>query len=360
MKKILFILLIASSFLAAADSEETKRPQEPKVPYPYNEEQVSFENSADGVKLAGTLTWPRSEGPFPTVVLLHGSAPLDRDSSMFGHKPFLVLADHLTRQGIAVLRFDKRSAGKSTGDYNTANLEDFARDALAGVEYLKTRKEIDLNQIGLIGHSEGGMTAALASTRSKDIAFMVLMASPCTNWEELISVQEAALQRADGVSEEMIKQSRKFRKEMFAILKKEKNRELAENRLREYFSQLTPEQKKLAESYYGPEEGQIQFFNSVGFRYVLTYDPTVPLKTVKIPVLALNGELDFVVSPALNLSRIAKALEENEDLTILELPKLNHGFQTCQTGSMMEAAKIEETLSPTALNAVSEWILKRV
>ncbi len=353
MGKFLAFMLFATTLFA------NERPQEPKAPYPYHEEEVSFENSADSVKLAGTLTWPDTEGPFPAVVLLHGSAPLDRNSTMFGHKPFLVLADHLTRQGIAVLRFDKRSAGQSTGDYNSANLEDFARDALAAVDYLKTREEI--NQIGLIGHSEGGMTASLSASKSEDISFIVLMGAPCVNWEELISMQESLLQRADGVSEESIKKNRKFRKEIFAVLKKEKNREIAEKQLNQLFTKLSADQRKIAEAYYGPSEGQIQFFNSVGFRYNLSYEPAVTLKTLKIPVLALNGELDFVVTPGQNLSRIAKTLKEaeHEDFTIMELPKLNHGFQTCKTGSMMECATIEETLAPSALNAISGWILER-
>lgn len=162
------------------------RPQEPTHPYPYDEQEVVFENSADGVRLAGTLTLPQSQGPFPVVVLLHGSGPLDRDLTMANHKPFLVWADYLTRQGIAVLRFDKRSAGKSTGDYNSSTVEDFANDALAGVEYLKTRKEINSTQMGLIGFSEGGLTAPLTASKSKDIGFIVLMAAPAVNFKEII------------------------------------------------------------------------------------------------------------------------------------------------------------------------------
>lgn len=161
----LFILFFL--YFGMVCGTEVSRPQEPKSPRLYSEEEVQFANSAGGVVLAGTLTLPHSPGPFPVVILLHGSAPLDRDSSLFGHKPFLVWADYLVKRGIAVLRFDKRSAGKSTGDYSVATLEDFASDALAGVAYLKTRKEIDSKQIGLIGHSEGGMTATLAALAPK-------------------------------------------------------------------------------------------------------------------------------------------------------------------------------------------------
>lgn len=340
--------------------------QEPSFPYPYDQEDVIFHNSSANVTLAGTLTLPRSTGPFPVVILLHGSTPMDRNASMFDHKLFLVWADHLTKQGIAVLRFDKRSAGQSTGDYNSSSLEDFADDALAGIEYLKTRKEINFKQIGFIGHSEGGMTALLTTVKSKDVAYIVLMASPCVNWEELILKQEESLMRVDSVSEEFIVQSLKFRKQLFAILKNEKNREIAEPELRKifvkYFDQLTPAERQIAETYYGPLEFQVQFFNSVWFGYNFGYEPVETLKRIKTPVLALNGELDLVVSPKQNLIKIAKTLDaaNHEDHTIIEIPLLNHAFQTCKTGSVRECAEIEETTAPLVLDTMSDWILKRV
>lgn len=373
---IIALLLIKPEFSKAEEPSQNvscksesfklaKRPQEPTLPYPYDEEEVSFKNPSDGVILSGTLTLPRSKGPFPVAVLLHGSAPFDRNSSHYGHKPFLVWADHLTRQGIAVLRFDKRSVGKSTGNYDTATVEDFASDALAGVEYLKTRKEVNENKIGLIGYSEGGITAPLVASKSKNVAFIVLMAAPAVNWEEIIFTQEALILRVEGASEEMIAQSLKFRKEIFDILKKEKNQEIAEKKMREVFtkyqSKLTALQKQIAEKCYGPIEAHIKLFNSTWFRYAFTYDPLVALKRVKVPVLALNGELDFVVFPEQNLSRIGKSFEEvgHKDYTVMELPKLNHSFQTCQTGSLLEYSMIEETISPLALKIMSKWILER-
>lgn len=371
-----FILLLEPIFLCSSEApqnviceigsiERSLRPQEPKLPYPYDEEEVYFKNASDGVILSGTLTLPRMPAPFPVVILLHGSAPFDRDYSGHGHKFFLVWADHLTKQGIAVLRFDKRSAGKSTGNYNTATLEDFANDALAGVEYLKTRKEINAKQIGLIGHSEGGMTAALGASKSNDIAFIILMAAPCLNGEEIIDIQEPSLQRADGISEEIIAKNKMLRKEIFSLLKEEKNQEFAEHKLREIFikhlNKLTPSQRLLAEIPYGQMDAQIQFYNSTWFRYWLTYDPVIALKQIRIPVLALNGELDFVVSSKQNLNRIDQVFTEigHEDYACVELAKLNHAFQTCQTGSILEYANIEETTSPLALKMMSEWILQR-
>lgn len=211
--------------------KQVPRPQEPSLPYPYDVEEVVFLNVEDNVALVGTLTIPRSTGPFPAVILLHGSAPYDRDYSSDGHKFFLVWADHLTRNGIAVLRFDKRSAGKSTGNYETSTLENFAKDALAGVEYLKSYSEINPHQIGLVGHSEGGMTALLAASMSDDIAFVVALGAPCVNAEELIYVQEPLIQRVDGVSEEIISQNLSLRKQIFSILKDEEDRANAEKKV---------------------------------------------------------------------------------------------------------------------------------
>lgn len=353
--------LIALPLLFTQPGFASQRPQEPKSPYPYNEEEVRFENSAAGISLVGTLTLPRSKGPFPAVVILHGSAPVDRDCSYSGHKFFLVWADHLTRQGMAVLRFDKRSVGKSTGDHSLSTVNDFASDALAAIAYLKTRKEINPKQMGLIGHSEGGVTASIAASNSNDVAFIVMMAAPAVNAEKLILLQEAELQRTDGVNEEIISQSLLFRNKVFDLLKKEKNREVAAKRMKEIFENLTPSQRENVEKYYGPADAQIQFFNSVGLRYWVTYDPTSTLRRVNIPILALNGDLDLVVSAEQNLMRIAATLDEmhHTDYTVVLLPKLNHAFQTCQIGSVMEYEQIEETASPLALKIMSEWILER-
>jgi hypothetical protein len=340
-----------------------KRIQEPTFPYPYKEEEVIFLNKKDNVRLSGTLTYPNGEGPFPAVIMIQGSAPLDRNSSMFGHKLFLVWTDYLTRQGIAVLRFDKRSAGKSTGDYNTSTIEDFARDTIAGLEYLKKHDEIDTRHIGLIGHSEGGMTANLVAANSSDISFVVLMAAPCINWEQLIPEQEAALKRIDGVSEETISKSQKIRLKVFELLKIERNRETAEIKLRELLTQelnkLSTTEKQTIETYHGSLENQVQLFNSAWYRYNLTYDPLIILKKLRIPILALYAKLDLVVSPTQNLVLIEKALQEinHQNYTVMELPSLNHGFQTCQTGSVTECANIEETTSPKALRIMADWIL---
>lgn len=340
-----------------------KRPQEPKAPFPYIEEHISFDNLEAGVTLSGTLTLPTSKGPFPVVLLIVGSGRIDRDETVFGHKPFLVLADHLTRKGIAVLRYDKRGCGKSTGNYDEATTQDFAHDVLAGIEYIKSRKEVNLNQIGLIGHSEGGIIAPMVVAKSNDVAFVVLMAGTGVNGEEIIYTQNSLIQQAVGETEDTINQTRQFQEQMFTLVKREPDPQIAADQLQEivknYMSILPEIQEKETLEYFKRLSDRV---NTKWFRYFLTYDPCITLKQVRIPIIVLNGELDLQVSSKQNLPAISKALDEsgNKDFTIIELPKLNHFFQTCETGAISEYEKIEETISPSVLNLMGEWILERM
>jgi alpha/beta superfamily hydrolase len=214
---------------------EILRPQVPKKPYPYIEEELVYENKEAAITLAGTLTLPPGEGPSPVVLLISGSGPHDRNETMYNHRPFLVLADYLTRQGIAVLRVDDRGVGESTGDFSQATSVDFASDVLAGIEYLKTRKEINPEQIGLIGHSEGGLIAPMVAVKSPDVAFIILMAGTGLIGEEILYLQGALIYRAMGVSEEDIANNRQFNEKIFSVIKEEKDKKNAEERLRQMF-----------------------------------------------------------------------------------------------------------------------------
>ncbi len=342
------------------------RPQEPKAPYPYDEEEVVYENEQAGIKLAGTLTLPRSEGPHSAVLLITGSGPQNRDEEVFGHRTFWVLADYLTRQDIAVLRVDDRGVGGSTGDFSKSTSEDFAGDVLASVEFLKSRKEINPEQIGLVGHSEGGMIAPMAAAQSLDVAFIVMMAGPGLPGAELLQLQAALIHRAIGVSEETIAINSALQEQVFTVVKQEKDRETAEKKLREL---ITNEVEKMSEKdkevlgYSSPEsiEAEIQQVLSPWLSYFITYDPRPALTQVKVPVLAINGEKDLQVPPKENLSAIEEALKAggNKHYTILELPNLNHPFQTVTSGSGLDYAQIEETISPEALKVMGDWILKQ-
>ena len=344
---------------------ETRRPQEPKKPYPYAVEEVTFENKEAGVKLAGTLTLPRGKGPFPAVLLISGSGPQDRDEAIFGHRPFLVLADHLTRRGIAVLRVDDRGVGGSTGDFAKATSADFAGDVLAGVAYLKTRQEINPRQIGLIGHSEGGLIAPMVAVKSKDVAFIVLLAGPGLPGDEVLALQGQAILKAMGASEKDLALQQRLQRRFFMIVREEKDDEAARKKIQaaieEELAKLDDDQRKAAEKMKGNLEGQVKLVTSPWFRYFLTYDPRPALRRVRVPVLAVVGEKDLQVLAKENLSEIAKALKEggNTDYTLKEFPGLNHLFQTCKTGAPTEYGKIEETFAPEALDYIADWIVKR-
>jgi pimeloyl-ACP methyl ester carboxylesterase len=329
------------------------RPQEPKPPLPYTEEEVAYVSAPSSVKIACTLTRPRSDAPIPAVVLITGSGPEDRNETVFGHRPFLVLADHLTRKGIAVLRCDDRGVGGSSAGPADATSDSYADDALAGVAYLKTRKEIDPARIGLCGHSEGGLVAPLAAARSKDVAFIVLLAGPGVPGSEIILDQTRLIMKAEGASDAEIEKTTSTSAKVFAAVREEKDPKLTEARVRKELAAspegLTPEQI----------DRQTRTALSPWFRYFLTYDPAPTLSKVEVPVLALNGERDLQVPAAENTKAIRTALDSagHKDYKVQILPGLNHLFQEAHTGSPTEYASIEQTFAPSALTMISDWIL---
>jgi len=331
---------------------ELKRPQNPVKPYPYREEEVSYENKQQNVTLAATLTIPQGKGPFPAVVLITGSGPQDRDESLLGHKPFLVLSDYLTRHGIAVLRADDRGTAKSTGNFKTATTADFATDTEAGVAYLKTRPEVDAHKIGLIGHSEGGVIAPMVAARNKDVAFIVMMAGTGVPGDQILVAQNEAIQIASGKTPAEAAKDAAKEAEMLKLVETEKDEAALEKELKEKMTGDVPEAQIGM---------QIKQITSPWMRFFLTYDPAVALRKVTCPVLAINGALDKQVLPSQNLPPIRKALQEsgNQHFEVDELPGLNHLFQTAKTGAPIEYAAIEETISPVALDKMSSWILKQ-
>jgi hypothetical protein len=296
-------------------------------------------------------------------VLLSGSGAQDRNESIVGHRPFLVLADHLTRQGIAVLRFDDRGVGGSEGDVTSATTRDFAGDALAAVAFLKSRPEVAAAKIGLIGHSEGALVGPLAAVASEDVSFLVLLAAPGLPGEQIIYLQSEALIRVMGADEEAIAANHELQQRMFAIVKAEPDDEKARQRLevlqKEMLQRMSPDQRKAAGlSEESPIGEQAKMLLSPWFRFFLTYDPLPTLAKVKRPVLVIIGENDLQVPPAENLPRIEQALRQggNTDYRVLRPSRLNHLLQTSETGLPLEYARIEETIAPAALEAISGWI----
>ena len=337
---------------------ELVRPQNPAKPYPYREEEVTFANSKAQISLAGALTLPPGNGPFPAAILIAGSGPHDRDENVAGHRPFLVLADHLTRKGIAVLRYDKRGIGKSTGKYDQATTEDFAGDAAAALAYLKSRKEIDAKKIGLIGHSEGGMIAPMLASRSSDVAWMVLLAAPGLKGEDVMLLQSGLILKAAGFDDDRIAKARDFNQQSYALAREEKDPEVLEAKLAELVDS-TGMSTTLPPTTLKP---QAQMMTSAWFRFFLDYDPIPALKKTQCPVLALNGDKDLQMASKENLAQIQKALYEagNKDFQTKEIPGLNHLFQHAPTGSPTEYGGIEETMAPEVLTSISDWILKHV
>jgi pimeloyl-ACP methyl ester carboxylesterase len=343
--------------------EEALRPQEPKKPYPYKDEEVEFENKAAGIKLAGTLTSPETGGPFPAVVLITGSGPENRDEEVFGHKPFLVLADYLTRQGIAVLRCDDRGVGKSGGDSRTATTADLATDALAAFEYLKTRKEIDPKHIGLLGHSEGGVIAPIVANEAPGVAFVVLMAGTGLPGDSVLMLQSQLVAKAEGAADTTLAKSAVVQRAMLDLARTESDSAEATAKLRPILRQALTEMSPADTGALDQAvDQQLKMVLSPWFRYFLNYDPRPALTKLKQPVLAIVGGKDVQVAPKENLAAIEAALKAggNKDFTVKELPGLNHLFQTATTGGVSEYTKIEETISPSALKVMGDWILAHV
>jgi len=341
------------------------RPQEPVPPYPYTAEDVTIENAAAGVTLAGTLTIPPGEGPFPAALLLTGSGQQDRDETVMGHRPFLVLADHLTRAGISVLRCDDRGMGGSTGPYSDATSEDFAGDAAAALSWLRGRESTDPARAGLIGHSEGALIAALAAAGGADPSFIVLLAGPGLPGSEILLEQNRVLLSTSGASAELVRKRIEQLRQEYAILAEGlPDEETIERIVAEstpYLERYTREER---EAFNFSEENialRARQLVKPWYRFFMSYDPAAALRKVSCPVLAVAGSKDLQVEPEKNLAAIRRALEEGGDIdvTVVMLPGLNHLFQTADTGLPSEYAQIEETFAPAALDTVTAWILER-
>ncbi len=342
---------------------ELERPQNPQPPFPYLAEHVRFENTTAGVRLAGTLTRPEGAQRYPAVILIPGSGRQDRDEQGAGHRPFLILADALTRQGLAVLRFDKRGVWESTGDYAAATTQDFADDARAAVAYLKTRADINPRQIGLIGHSEGGLIAPLiAADKTAEIAWIALLAGPGLNMVEIVARQVALDAEADGMAATDAHTLETWYRQAYGMPLHEQDAGVIAQRLRAQYAELRAAEQELI----GWDESQwaanLQRLVSPWWRYIISIDPQVALQQVQCPVLALNGAKDSQVSAADNLRALEQALQAGDNISyhVEELPDLNHLFQHAQTGSVAEYPTIEETFAPEALKLITNWIQRQI
>jgi len=332
------------------------RAQNPKPPFPYQSPyqsiEVSYQNQAGGVKLAGTLTPPRGGGRFPAAILISGSGAEDRDETILGHKPFLVIADYLSRRGIAVLRVDDRGVGGSTGDAMKATLQDQAGDVLTGVEFLKGRADIDPRRIGVIGHSEGGIIASIAASGSMSISFVVMLGGPGVPGIQVLRLQEDMILRAAGADDAAIAKNRAAADMMVEAIQSEPDNQTALAKIRTRLDEMKSPMPDAA------IQAQIAMLRAPETQSALAYDPAEALGKLKVPVLALIGSKDVQVPPQQNLPAISAALKAggNKDFTVRELPGLNHLFQRCDKCTIAEYSTIEESFSPVALEIVGDWV----
>jgi len=350
---------------AVIEKAVAKRPQEPVKPYPYYTEDVTFSNNKANVTLAGTLTLPQKEGAFPAAIFITGSGPQNRDEELLGHKPFLVLADYLTRHGIAVLRYDDRGVGQSTGDFKTATSADFATDVESAIAYLKTRKEINQNKIGLIGHSEGGLIAPMVAAKNKDLDFIILLAGPGMRGDKLLLMQQEIISKVSGVPDTEIQKNKEVNAGAFQILIQSKDTQTLKADLTKYLEetlQKDPTRKPASLTEAAFIDLQLNQLANPWMAYFVKYDPAPVLEKVKCAVLAVNGSKDLQVPAKENLAAIGKSLQKggNKKVTLIELPNLNHLFQESTSGLPAEYATLEQTISPTALEKITEWIVKQV
>lgn len=350
--------------LTLTKSAGPARPQTPKPPFPYTETEVVY-HSGD-VDIAGTLAVPEGAGPFPAVLLLSGSGAQNRDEEIFGHRPFFVISDNLARAGIAVLRVDDRGVGKSTGSLSDATIDDLARDAVSGVRFMCERSEINPLKVGLIGHSEGAVVASLAAAQSDSIAFIVLMAGAGVPGADIIIRQVERLSAATGAKESDIRRAADAQKRVMKLVVSDADSTEIAAELRKIIvaealasgSGQMPAERELNTRI----ARETRILLSPGYRSYAKFDPRPSLTKIKVPVLALAGDLDLQVDPDQNIPEISKALESagNADVTIHRFPGLNHLFQTAKTGTVDEYYEIEETIQPGVLTAIREWIVKRV
>ena len=339
-----------------ASVPEARRPQTPKAPFPYKVEEVGYDNpKAAGVHLGCTLTTPQTGGPHPAALLITGSGPQDRDETLMGHQIFGVLADHLTRKGIAVLRCDDRGVGKSTGVFLNATPTDFATDAEAGVAFLRKRPDIDPKRIGLIGHSEGSVTGPKVVLANPDVAFLVMMGGLGAKGVDVMTEQRTLITMAMGLppeQEPMIRMSSSLLLNAAINGPDEAaaNEAVANLLVVASMGAMTQDQAKET----------AKEFTSPYMRDLLNYDPAPVLSKITIPVLAITGEKDLQVPAKQNLPLIKSLMANNPDVTTIEVPNLNHIFQTARTGAPSEYGEIEESFAPAALDEISNWIVKRM
>lgn len=343
-----------------ASVEKQKRPQEPIPPYTYDQEEVSFKNGE--AILSGTLTLPKGEGLFPAVILVSGSGPQDRNEEILGHKPFLVIADYLTRNGIAVLRYDDRGTAKSSGaSFMDGTSKDFMEDASSAADFLITHPRINREKVSVCGHSEGAMLAVMLAARRKDLASIILLAGPGIKGDSLLLLQQKLIGESEGMTPKQLKQLYTFNRRLYSGMLQSKDLAACRLFVKNEFSKYAKKLSKKEINQYGSKEKFVEIsvnaYVTPWMLYFFAYDPTADLAQVSCKVLAINGEKDLQVPSKENLGAIERnvvnATGKNQ---YIYLPNLNHLFQETTTGKISEYGQLEQTISPVVLKLLNDWI----
>jgi len=351
-----------------AHPSTVNRPQTPKPPFPYAAEDVIYANKDHSIQYGATITIPQGEGSFPAVILITGSGQQNRDEELFGHKPFAVIADFLTRQGYVVLRVDDRGIGKTTGNADSATSRDYADDVNVGLDYLRSRKEVDKSKIGMLGHSEGGMIAQIVAAERPDIAFVISLAGPGEKITDLMREQSKAIMESAGASKEVIDASLRFNQMVIIPVITAPTDTIARLAAKTIFANLFKNYSKATIEAATGVTGEQDLMNLVGvyrqpwMRYFFQYNPDQYIRKMKGKVLVLNGEKDIQVVSKSNLAGWKASLAKSgvKKYDVVELPGLNHLFQHCKTCSVPEYAQIEETISPEVLEIIGNWMKANV
>lgn len=337
--------------VALSERKSAVKYQTPKLPYAYDTLDVIIPNDYTNLKLSGTITQPKATGKYPAVILITGSGPQDRDETLFGHKPFKVLADYLTRHGIVVLRYDERGVGASEGSYATATIDDFSKDALAALAFLKKQKNVDINKVGIIGHSEGGLIAnLLAGQGVPNVSFIVTLAAPTISIRDLMVEQLYAVGKSEGMSEFQLAMAKEINKKNFDVVKSDLNTEEAYAQLKKNLNILEESNQNAA------MRKEILMMLTPAYRYFLRIDPQEFIRKIYIPVFGAFGTLDVQVPSTLNLRGYHDYLPKNTKTVLKEYEGMNHLFQKAQTGKVSEYAQLEETMNTQVLKDIAEWI----
>jgi len=339
------------------------KPQEPQAPFPYLEEEVVFRHVNANFNLAGTLTLPKGDGVFPVILLISGSGPQDRNEEILGHKPFLIIADYLTKKGYAVFRYDDRGTAKSGGEFEGATSPDFASDAASALAYLKTRKDIDTSKIALAGHSEGAMLAAMIAANDSSINAIIMLAGPGIPGDQLLLMQQELIATVNKVNPDEIKENTVINRSLFELINQSNDLESATITVEKKLKKISKKLSKIAlEAYGGKTEfvsQNIRAYINPWMYYFLRYDPAVNLKNIKCNVLALNGNKDLQVPSKVNLAAIELNINNPGKIKqVIEMPNLNHLFQNCLTGNITEYGEIQETISPEVLEKMNDFLTR--